>query len=274
MDTDALLRLPAVAELLRRLKDAPTEGLPFFDLPEANRSVSVLEACSGAGWIEFGRRNHIFHGPPATRRLHIESGWSFSVISGPNKKRMADFLLEIAARNQDPQEAEIRYHVRLTSDGRYRAAYLELAGAAIVADEKVAADQTDHNDISRSMARFLAVLTNGAADDRIQGAVDVLESRNLGVNEKLTGIAKMIPIPPTASARQLADMLGVSATAVKNSAWWKDNRRGQREDLIGKRHEYHRRRGEEERGSPFGMRRKPILRPSDDRDDRDDDDGE
>lgn len=89
---------------------------------------------------------------------------------------------------------------------------------------------------------LLRVFTNGIADERIGKAAQLLSNDNLTVDEKLTKIHSLIPFPPTASAKQLGDMLGVTKTAVLKTKWWEDNRKGERENLIGRRHEIHRER--------------------------------
>ena len=86
-----------------------------------------------------------------------------------------------------------------------------------------------------ALIRLLGVFTEGVADDRFNRASDLLASESLTVNEKLTEIHKLLPFPRTASARKLGKMLGVSSTAVKNSEWWKTNRRGRHENKVGER---------------------------------------
>ena len=61
----------------------------------------------------------------------------------------------------------------------------------------------------------------------------------VSANDKLTMIDTLIKFPPTASGQDLADMLGVSKTAVINSPWWGENRRGEKQDEIGRRRAQH-----------------------------------
>lgn len=86
---------------------------------------------------------------------------------------------------------------------------------------------------------LLRVFTNGLADERIALAMLVLADDKLTVNEKLTKIDALIPIPSTASAEQLGEMLGKSKQAVLKSEWWKKNRQGERGNEIGRRRTGH-----------------------------------
>jgi hypothetical protein len=88
---------------------------------------------------------------------------------------------------------------------------------------------------------LLRVLTNGVVDDRIEKATRVLGEK-LTVNKKLAKISALIPIPATASAEQLGKMLWVSKQAVMRTDWWKQNRKGEKENLVGRRRELHRHR--------------------------------
>jgi hypothetical protein len=52
----------------------------------------------------------------------------------------------------------------------------------------------------------------------------------------------LIAIPPTASAEQLGEMLGVTKQAVLKTPWWIQNRKGEKETEVGRRREWHRKR--------------------------------
>jgi hypothetical protein len=82
---------------------------------------------------------------------------------------------------------------------------------------------------------LLRVFTNGLADDRIEKATRLLSNAQLNANEKLTKIDALMPFPATASAEQLGEMLGVTKQAVLKTDWWIQNRRGEKENEIGRR---------------------------------------
>jgi hypothetical protein len=95
---------------------------------------------------------------------------------------------------------------------------------------------------SNAWLALTRVFTNGLSDDRIEKAAQLLADDKLTVNEKLTKIDALIPLPATASAEQLADMLGVTKQAVLKTAWWVQNRKGERESEVGRRRECHHKR--------------------------------
>jgi hypothetical protein len=92
---------------------------------------------------------------------------------------------------------------------------------------------------------LMRVFTNGLADDRIKNATRLLSNRHLTANDKLTKIDALIPFPATASAEQLGEMLGVTKQAVLKTDWWIQNRKGEKENEIGRRREGHRKKAKE-----------------------------
>ncbi|GIW83606.1 MAG: hypothetical protein KatS3mg106_119 [Gemmataceae bacterium] len=92
------------------------------------------------------------------------------------------------------------------------------------------------------MVALLRLYTNGISDDRIQDAARVLADDNLTVNEKLTRIHELMPIPFNASAEQLGKTLRVSKAAIIKTEWWQQNRKGEKENEIARREEIHYRR--------------------------------
>lgn len=94
-----------------------------------------------------------------------------------------------------------------------------------------------------AFAHLLGVYSKGVSDERFQEVRDILDNHNLTVSQKLTAIHQRLPIPPTASANDLAEMLGKSKQAVAQSSWWKSIRSGSNEELIERRHYVHRNRG-------------------------------
>ncbi|HZT81520.1 MAG TPA: hypothetical protein VFA26_14940 [Gemmataceae bacterium] len=91
---------------------------------------------------------------------------------------------------------------------------------------------------------LLRMVTGGVVDERLREAARVLADDALTTNEKLARIDALIPIPPTASARQLAEMLSVSKQTIAKTDWWIRNRRGEKASEIARRRERHRRRAE------------------------------
>jgi hypothetical protein len=90
---------------------------------------------------------------------------------------------------------------------------------------------------SNSSLALMRVFTNEIADDRIVKAIRLLADDKLTANEKLTKIDALIPFPATASAEQLGEMLGVTKQAVLKTGWWIENRKGEKENEVGRRRE-------------------------------------
>jgi hypothetical protein len=95
---------------------------------------------------------------------------------------------------------------------------------------------------SQAKGRLISVYTEGLVDQRLASAADVLLNKSLTTNERLSKIDSSVPIPPTASAAKLGQMLGVTKQAVMRTQWWREHRRNQGADLIGRRHSQHRAR--------------------------------
>ena len=89
---------------------------------------------------------------------------------------------------------------------------------------------------------LLQLFTNGVADIRIGQASAVLADDGLTANDKLNRIDRLIPFPATASAERLAEALGVSKQAVLKTSWWRQNRKGEKQNEIGRRLDMHKRR--------------------------------
>jgi hypothetical protein len=95
---------------------------------------------------------------------------------------------------------------------------------------------------SNASLALMRVFTNGIADDRIGKATRLLADNKLTVNEKLTNIDDLIRLPPTASAEQLGEMLGVTKQGVLKTDWWMRNRKGEKKSEVGRRRDGHRKR--------------------------------
>jgi hypothetical protein len=125
----------------------------------------------------------------------------------------------------------------------WRSAMLALRALAEAKDrEEVAKPTAAVKPGSDTLLALLRVFTNGIADDRIEKATRLLSDAQLTANEKLTKIDALIPIPATASAEQLGEMLGVTKQAVLKTDWWMQNRKGEKENEVGRRREGHRKR--------------------------------
>ena len=95
-------------------------------------------------------------------------------------------------------------------------------------------------------------------------AAEILADESLTAHDKLTKIDSLMPFPPTASAEQLGEMLGVSKQAVMKTEWWRINRRGESKNEIDDRFQDH----EDKRGRPIDQRR---VNRKESRGDQDDD---
>ena len=107
------------------------------------------------------------------------------------------------------------------------------------------ANPPGESEVDGSVIALMRVFTNGVSDDRIRQAARLLDDDKLTVNEKLTKIDALIPIPATASAEQLGQMLGVTKQAVLKTEWWIQNRKGERQDEIGRRRVKHQERAKD-----------------------------
>lgn len=98
-------------------------------------------------------------------------------------------------------------------------------------------------DNDHTAIRLLNVFTNGLADERLKRAGDVLNNKELRVEEKLWKIDELMPIPPTVSAANLGKMLGASKTAIQKTKWYVQKRKGQKANEVARRQEQYTRRG-------------------------------
>ncbi|NMC21971.1 MAG: hypothetical protein GYA33_16315 [Thermogutta sp.] len=72
---------------------------------------------------------------------------------------------------------------------------------------------------------------------------EVAKDGTLTVDQKLTKMDRVLKIPPTASAHDLARALGVSSTAIKKTGWWETQRKGRQDECAGKREQQLREKG-------------------------------
>jgi hypothetical protein len=103
----------------------------------------------------------------------------------------------------------------------------------------------------QSIIAVMNLYTDGIADVRIRDVDRLRRNDNLNVNEKLTEINALIPIPPTASAEMLGKFLRVTKQAVLKTDWWDQNRKDEKAVEISRRRARHQRRAREyERSDP------------------------
>jgi hypothetical protein len=93
-----------------------------------------------------------------------------------------------------------------------------------------------------STLALLRVYTNGTSDERFKKAAELLADDTLTTEEKLTKIDALIPLPPTASAETLGQLLGVSKQMVLKTRWWVETRKGEKDNEIGRRRAGHQKR--------------------------------
>lgn len=97
-------------------------------------------------------------------------------------------------------------------------------------------------DSGAEFGQLLQIYTNGVYDERMKQAEAVRANKSLSVDMKLTKIDSLIPFPASTSAQKLADALGVTKQAVMKTKWWKANRKGEKDNEVGRRRNVHRQR--------------------------------
>jgi hypothetical protein len=91
----------------------------------------------------------------------------------------------------------------------------------------------------------LSVFTNGLTDERFEKAAIVLQDDNLSSDQKLKKIHALIPFPATVSADKLGKLIRVTKQAILKGDWWKENRKGEKENEVGRRHQKHKERAKQ-----------------------------
>ncbi len=136
--------------------------------------------------------------------------------------------------------------------------FCDLAGSNSEASRTVArvGEAADVEDVSggEAMRRLLSVFTGGMADEKFQRAAAILQDGNLSANDKLTKIDAAIPLPATASTQDLGDLIGVTKQCIAQTEWWKEHRKGEKADEVGRRRDVHTQRAkqyEEYEGNPL-----------------------
>ncbi len=116
--------------------------------------------------------------------------------------------------------------------------------APAVNSEQPPSSTTSNRPEDPHLLRIVQVFTNGVFDERFAKAIVVVASA-MKVDDKLTELDALIPIPATASAEQLGEMLKVSKQAVWKTDWWIRNRKGEKESEIGRRRTKYKKRAED-----------------------------
>jgi hypothetical protein len=75
----------------------------------------------------------------------------------------------------------------------------------------------------------ISIYSGGVADDRLRQVAAIVAQRELSVAERLQKIDDVLPIPASASLKDLAELFGVSREAVRTTPWWQKSRAGERE---------------------------------------------
>jgi len=109
-------------------------------------------------------------------------------------------------------------------------------------DSAQVAVSSDKGEEDPAARQLLSVFTNGLTDEWLGRAESVLRDDNQTANEKLTKIDELMSLPPTVSAEKLGDLVGVSKQAVMKTDWWIQNRKGEKQSEVGRRHDKHQER--------------------------------
>ncbi len=177
-------------DLLRYLANQPNELAAVVELPQGFLDPDLLTVCDADGLVEFGTRNHCWAGA----ELRVERGWDFGSIIGPGNKPMRTF---IAAAMDFDGDNQIRPRVRLTSNGRVRAARLAVEIADRDESDKAAnaktsrgavKGSTDWRDIQR---RLLELYERGDAYTSIAKFAKRLDCANPTVKKAIDDSAKL-----------------------------------------------------------------------------------
>lgn len=107
-------------DLIRYLAKRPEQRAVFRSLPLKFLDPNSLTVSDADGLIEFGTRHHCWAGG----ELHIEQRWDFGSVTGPDRKPMDEIIADAKSFDGDRR---LLLHVRLTSEGRIRAARITTA---------------------------------------------------------------------------------------------------------------------------------------------------
>jgi hypothetical protein len=198
-------------------------GLQSYDRPLVLWCLVVYETLQGSTWLS--QIDGITENPALHFNPFLAS---------------VETLKRLLARNESLIEPKL---IREPDEAKKRD-----ATPAVVQGDAAPLAATENN----ATLALMRIFTNGIADDRIKRATQLLADNDLTVNEKLTKIDALIPFPATASAEQLGGMLGVSKQAILKTDWWIQNRRGEKENEVGRRREGHRKRAKTYEGPGQG----------------------
>jgi hypothetical protein len=151
-------------------------------------------------------------------------------------RRLVHFVDEPVVGTSPVIEAATAIPLPPSPDGAV--AQVDIVTQAPSGDE-LGADKGEDKAFDSLLSRVISLYTDGLSDDRMRQAAKVLGDNTVSANEKLVRIDKFMRLPAKASAKQLAKFLGVSKTAVLKTAWWVQNRKGERANEIGRRRSGH-----------------------------------
>lgn len=233
---------PFVERLRKILTDlnlTPTDAMAWLHDGGADLSPAVRNALRG--WlcaVETGRMPELDDGTaswgPEVPGLPVRRWVQSNPLTEERRDRtLAHLARQVRTLRQTTQDLFTRREVpSAASPPRPASAPAQLTAPAAKPGEP-------------SSLALLRIFTNRLADDRIEKATRVVDNGALTANEKLTRIDALVPVPPTASAEQLGQLLGVSKQAIMKTSWWVEHRRGEKDSEIGRRRDTHARRAKE-----------------------------
>ncbi|WP_157732119.1 hypothetical protein [Thermogutta terrifontis] len=83
--------------------------------------------------------------------------------------------------------------------------------------------------------RLMRIYAPDKGKECMRQLADIINDSTLNVDDKLRKLNAILPIPISASLRSLAQALGVSASAIRKTRWWKEHRTHQKEVEIEER---------------------------------------
>jgi hypothetical protein len=203
----------------------------FYFLSRATRSQNAVEEIWDTPWRQAVSSLQIkWQGPSFDYEQFAVVPSNFSaflaswvaqngVLSEPNEKTK-----ELARLS----EAGVEHELLRDMESKFPGEAEDWFGAADPSAVPVQRETTDPTKQSDPKFALLRIFTNGIVDEKIILATQLLENETLNTNEKLIKINNLIRFPSTASLQQLGDLLGVSKQAVIKTAWWIENRKGEK----------------------------------------------
>lgn len=239
----------AIDEIALDLRPATPEAAPAFSCLDRYPD----EPAGHLGFLEF-IGDEVKNAADAKRSM-LDRGYSFetldSMVRGikwSEAARRAASLHGIPPAIIDPVAQVLQRDLETGAvekiDELLRPAVLALRdycrnGAAQTKDRNGSQDETLGHSATEGVTRLVDIYVNGLATANLTLAANVMASKELTVNEKLTQIDKLMPIPPTASAEALGRALGVSKTAIQKTDWYVKKRLGKTDENTARRQTVH-----------------------------------